>query len=857
MRMWLLGVMSAAGLMAADAGAGWERRPALDRSRADVPRLSMLAAAQPVLRRPDAYTAWQIDHAEQMAVLKRAPMEFTEHAAPVLVLPRPDGEVEGFTVVESPVLHPDLAARFPQIRTYALTGIDNPAATARVTVSDLGLFATVISDEGSYAVAPMYTPAERTVLASRGVTTASALYVSSFVDDVTSDAWTCGAVGEGVVVPEAPGPSIFAVTGDRLRTYQLAVAVEANLCVNLAGGTVEGGLGAATTAVNAANAVWEREVAVRFQIFPENDRIIFTDPSNQPYVSSSNTSMLEENGFIIDERTDAAYDVGHVLAWTGGGVAYISSMCTGNKAGGVSGNIFSTSSLAAPSTFYHELGHQFGAGHSWNGANGSCSASQWSSTSAYEPGAGSTIMAYGGSCGVDNLAGNPRDLYFSQGSLQQITDLSAARACGVITNTGNRPPAVTTSIVNNTIIPIGTPFELVGAATDPDNHPLTFVWEQRDLGQRRALSAGDAGTGPLFRSFPPSATGNRRVFPRLSAILSGNLASSLGEILPTTTRSMRFRLTARDNVAGGGGQNFVDVTLRPQAAAGPFLITEPNTNIQSSGAVVVRWNVANTDRTPFNDRNVNILLSTDGGNTFPTVLASSVPNDGVHPVVLPQISATQARLRVQPVNRIYFDISNANFRISAAPNSARLGVGGPTVVADDFGDANRNGAADPGETAVRLRFDTLSTGLQTATNVRARLESLSSVVAVRVADMGFIDMPQGTLARSLTPAVVSIAPGAACGTSASLRLVLTADQGTWTLLYTLPIGRGSPAVCTPPAAFCPGDFNLDSVVDDRDFVIFANAYATMTDAGDLDGDTRTDMTDFVRFSAAYFELVCP
>ncbi|MBY0111995.1 MAG: hypothetical protein K2Y21_04180 [Phycisphaerales bacterium] len=803
------------------------------------------------LESPRAYASFTMDDRLQAALLATAPMEFTPAAenAPVVMLPRPDGTLEAFTLVESPVMHPLLAAKYPSIRTYAAQGVDNPAATARVSMNELGFFATVLSPEGDYAVAPL-----EPVTALRNP---QAIYASAYTGEINGP-WECGFVN--TPGPELPDPSIFVSTGDTLRTYQLACAMEAQMCVNLGGGTVAGGLSLVTTAVNATNAVWEREFSIRLIMFPESDRIIFTNLATNPYDNTSNESMLGENQGVIDANSDAPYDVGHVIAWAGGGVAIRGAACGSQKGSGVSGNMFSSSSFSNPQTFMHELGHQFNAPHSWNSPNGACTAAQWGAGAALEPGSGSTIMSYAGSCSPDNIQ-NSRDTYYSQGSQQQITDFAASRTCTVAISTNNRAPVVSTPLLNNDVIPIGTPFELTGSATDPDGDALTFVWEQRDFGSQRALSAGDGGSGPLFRSFLPSTTGNTRVFPRRSTILSGNLAGSLGEILPTTTRTIRFRFTARDNKAGGGGVNFLDRQVRSVSTVGPFKITAPNVAGTQSGAVVVRWDVKGTDVTPFNHTRVNIWLSTNGGNTFTTLLKGDTPNDGVEPVILPQSTSTQMRIMVRPKNNLadalYFDISDANMTLAAAPQAVRLASGGSPVIADTFGNGNGNGAPEPGESNVQVWFDLLSTGLATATNVNATVESLTAGVTVKRGSISFNDLPLGALERNAIPALISVAPSVVCGSNATLRLNVTTAQGNFTINHTVKMGPTS-NICAAPVAYCAGDFNEDGSVDDADFSIFAAAYDLLNSAGgDLNADTLTDDSDFSVFVVAYDALVCP
>ncbi len=172
----------------------------------------------------------------------------------------------------------------------------------------------------------------------------------------------------------------------------------------------------------------------------------------------------------------------------------------------------------------------------------------------------------------------------------------------------------------------------------------------------------DDGTRPLFRSFN-AVTNPSRTFPKLSDIL--NSISTIGELLPTTTRTMNFRVTARDNRAAGGGVNSDAMVLNVTSTAGPFVVTSPNTPLVWTGGTTetVTWNVAGTSTAPVNCANVNITLSTDGGSTFPIVLVTNAPNDGSQTISVPNVSTTVARVRVEAVGNVFFDVSNANFTV--------------------------------------------------------------------------------------------------------------------------------------------------------------------------------------------------
>jgi len=326
------------------------------------------------------------------------------------------------------------------------------------------------------------------------------------------------------------------------------------------------------------------------------------------------------------------------------------------------------------------MGHQFGGHHTFNGSGGACgSAGQWYGPTAYEPGSGSTIMAYAGICSPQDLQLHS-DPYFHFGSIQEIvayTTVGYGNSCAAVTTTGVVVPVVQAGTGGFTI-PRSTPFVLTASATAAGTP--TYCWEEADVGPQGHPNF-PSGNAPIFRSFNPT-TGAQRSFPRLSDIL--NNTQTIGEIMPSYARNLSFRVTVRDVQPAGVGVESAALSLSVTDAAGPFAVTYPNTTgLQFPGgsALTVTWSVANTNAPPVNSQSVNIRLSTNNGVDFATTLAAGTLNDGSESVVLPNTSALLARIKVEAADHVFFDIGNS-FRITATTglDETVTAVVGPRLV---------------------------------------------------------------------------------------------------------------------------------------------------------------------------------
>jgi Metallo-peptidase family M12 len=650
---------------------------------------------------PGVGRTMRLDLSALTETLRRAPNErvvAARDSAFELELPFPEGGFGRFSVVETPIMEAALAARYPMFKTYVGQGIDNPATTVRFDLTHRGFRAQMIANTHTSFIEPHQT----------GDTSTYVVFNKSDYA-LSREPMRCGVTGNEVKsMPNLLRTNSVAAlaSGANLRTYRLALAATGEYTTAL-GGTLLDGLSGLITTINRVNGIYERELSVRMILVANNDLLIYTNAATDPYTNTSGNTMLGQNQTTLDTVIgNANYDIGHVFSTGGGGVATLGSVCSALvKARGVTGLSNPTGDAYDVDYVAHEMGHQFAGDHTFNGSGGNCSGSNRSALSAYEPGSGVTIQAYAGICGADNLQRTSED-HFHRHSLDQMLAFttSAARgaSCGALSSTGNAPPTVTTEPAFT--IPALTPFKLTANGSDADNDALTYTWDQFDLGAANAAGVlTDTGSGPLFRSFAPSSDPTR-IFPSLRYVLNNANAPPAtaplpgtaspeymaGEVLPSTSRTMNFRVTVRDNRAGGGGTNDAATAITVNASAGPFAVTAPNTavSVTAGNALTITWNVAATNVAPISTANVEITLSIDGGYTFPTILATSTANDGSETVTLPANTpaTTRARIRVAAIDNIYFDISDTDFTItgnSSVPTLNIIGAvsatqGGPT-----------------------------------------------------------------------------------------------------------------------------------------------------------------------------------
>ncbi len=689
------------------------------------------------------------------------PLQAAELAArngkPHTVLPFPtaEGHLKRFKVIESNTMHPDLAKKFPAIKTYEGIGLDDPTATIRFEITQNGLTGMMWSAKtGTQVIQSLETDNQSDKYIVYNKKSASRNHKNHF---------SCGTDHIDQFDAIERQVSAARLNDGLLRTYRLALGVTAEYTA-LYGGK-QGAMAQMATTMNRVNGILKRDVAVELQMVANNDQIIFTNATTDGYTNNDSNALLEENQTNVDNIIgNDNYDIGHVFSTGNGGVAYLGSVCINEiKAGGVTGSQLPQGDAFDVDYVTHEMGHQLGANHT---QNNDC---QSTFATSFEPGSGSTIMGYAGIC-FPNVQSNSDD-YFHSISIDQIKGFTTgtADACATKTATNNSRPTVNAG--SDYTVPHSTPFELEGIASDANNDALTYSWEQMDNQAASMPPLATSDEGPAFRSLPPSNSPIRQ-FPKVDN--NKNNTPTTWEVLPSVARTMNFRLTVRDNNQNGGNTSSDDTKITFAGNAGPFAVTAPNGGETFAAGInqTVSWDVAGSNQAPVNCTSVDILLSKDGGNTYPIVLAESVPNNGSAEVLFPNSAATStARIKIKGRGNIFFDVSNSNFEVtqsapgfdltlaetqvicqgeSASVNVSAVGVEGFSGI------VNLSTQLPVSNTNVSFAATSINTGNVTTLNISTTSNSTPGTYQIPVTGTS----GDKTVTKTLTLTIISSAPAA-------------------------------------------------------------------------------------------------
>jgi len=686
--------------------------------------------------------------------------ETGKNARPVEIsLPTMDGKIEKFAVYSQPVVVKELADQY-QLGSYVGIGIDDPSKYLRFSVAPNDFQSMIIKDGVYEFIEPQN--ADKTIYG-----------VHPKTDKSKGEAFVCGTNESPLSKKQIDelyskgksfqnNPANFAKSTDqKYRTMRLAMSVTGEY-TQYFGGTVAGALTAINATMTRVNGVFEKDFALHLivQSFPG---VIYTDPFGDPYSDAapggSPNWNLELQSTLSSNVGDANYDIGHLFGATGGGgnAGCIGCVCTdptlSQLEGKGSGYTSPADGIPQGDTFdidyvAHEMGHQLGANHTFShniegsGVN-------------MEPGSGSTIMGYAGIVPGANVQ-NHSDPYFHVASILQVEDNLSSTTCDIETTITNNPPII--GALNDYTIPKGTAFVLTGTATDPENDPMTYTWEQFDSANTPITAVtGNNATGALFRSIAPTSTGNTRYFPNLSSVLAGNLTiPSIWETVSNVPRTTNFVLTVRDNnPVSTSQQTQSDIVTVTVSNNGPFKINSTQVYHTSPGVLI--WEVAGTNAAPFNVSNVKIDYTTNNGATW-TVLSASTPNDGFESYTFPSsLNGQNIKIRISSIGNIFYTIKPV--LVTAAAQCTSAAVTNLMASSITTSSANISWTATLGGTYV-VRYKKVTESIWQQMNVSGGSVVLSGLEPATKYDLQVLTICSGTTGAysQNTPFVTAASP---------------------------------------------------------------------------------------------------
>lgn len=623
---------------------------------------------------PDDYKIFQVNLPSLTEKLLESPVDTSgQNSNTIVNFPDASGNITSFQVYNSPMMEPELAAISPGIHNFTGINLKDQTNVIKISITPaFGMHIMGFDGSGSTYYIDTYTTDFNSFI----------FYNRKNIQNLNSTFECQVSENNTALERQITTENQILSTDSRFRQYRFAMACTTEYAgfhiaqaPNSVPQTTEAQkkqivLSAMNVTINRLNAIYERDLSIRFVLVGNNTSIIFINSDN--FNNYDSEDLIEQSQFVITNTIGSAnFDVGHTVSTGGGGLATTGPCDSGYKAMGITG---SPSPVGDPFNIdyvAHEVGHQFGANHTFNGTTGACGQNNRYLATAVEPGSGTTIMAYAGICGNNINVQQNSDAYFHQISIQEISQFlqSGWNNCATIISTANPSPTITSTSGNKTI-PYGTPFILTTNATDNTPNSLTYTWEQMNNNSSTQPPLANSTVGPNFRSVAPTSNPSRS-FPSTATVLAGTtnsngIVSSTWERLPTVGRSMKFATTVRDNSPINGGQTKSSEITVTFANVGPFVITSPNNittttepNWSSGDQKTITWNIGGTTGNGINTSQVNILMSEDNGQTYPYVLAANTPNDGSQSITVPALtSASQpARIKIEAVGNIFYTVS--------------------------------------------------------------------------------------------------------------------------------------------------------------------------------------------------------
>ena len=602
----------------------------------------------------------------------------------IVSLPNALGKMENFQVWEYSNMAPDLQAKYPNIKSYVGTSLEDPTAYLRFSVSPQGLSSIIIRSNSSEYIEPFTADNKTYVVYDANTRKQSKSLDKNFecaVQDELSDPETLP------VLKKTAGTNVFRLalscTGEYSQYFLTKAGTPTEATDAEKKAVVLAALNASATRLNA---LYEKDLSLHYNLISQTESLIFLNASTDPYTTAGGPDTAN-SGINATLGSTALYDLGHLVdKKAANGAAYVGVICGSSlKAGG-----WTSHNLPEGATFdidyvAHEMGHQMGAGHTYTFYSGQLD-------QRVEPGSGSTVMAYTGITGNLDVQYNSHDNYHYS-SISQIKNRINSITCGV-----NVPYALPAPIVNAGLdytIPASTPFVVKATTTDSNTSAYTYSFEQTDQAATEQIGNNSIAylakpSGPNFRAVPPTSN-PYRYFPDFNTVLAG-VNTTRWESVSSVSRALNFGVVLRNNnpLEPNIAQDAMLVTVN--ANAGPFKVTAPTfgQSLTSGNSFAVTWDVANTTAAPVSTANVNIKISKDGGKTFVSLL-DNTPNDGSETVTIPSgFSATNAYILIEAVNNIYYAVSPSfviDYSVAGEECNTYTYSGSPVTINDGPGGA--------------------------------------------------------------------------------------------------------------------------------------------------------------------------
>ncbi|QXA99988.1 reprolysin-like metallopeptidase [Aeromonas sp. FDAARGOS 1416] len=616
----------------------------------------------------------------------------------VITLPLPDGKMVQYELEAYSVLPPALAAKYPDIMTYKGHEVGTPSNTGRFDISPRG-FNGMFMHAGEQIFVDIQRNGTYAVYYKKDAHSMNGKNIKEIIEK--------SELKKKLAYKTEAARNEAGYAASMLKEYRIAFSTTGEYTEYFKGKAQA--LASLTTLVNRLNDVYERDLGARFVLADGSDTIIYTK-NDSPFYNGVNKKYVagvspwyeendsKKNGYVQGEKVKnkelGYFDIGHVLTTADKtGAANSGSLCAmviqdatipskpviSLRSMGRTGNTIPESDSFFIDFVAHEIGHQFGANHTYNAG-----VRQRVEDMAFEPGSGSTIMGYAGLIANQDLQPNS-EAYFHSKSIEQMLAHIATREkeasdaveeiannpslapyiapymeprCGMPIpreNGDNHAPEIT-DVPAGHVIPKGVAFSLSGKGNDIDGDTLTYTWEQVDLGDGTTsgdqLSSGRLATGPLYRYAAPT-TSPVRHFPSLATQLKGE--AEKGDVWVNVPRTLNFRLVARDGKGGGAyGETSVEVV---DTGSQTFkILPAPDQRILVGNPTTVNWQVAGTDRHPVNCQRVDISYSNDEGKSWQP-LVNGVSNNGAHEVTIPANAGSAVRLKLACSDNIFYAIT--------------------------------------------------------------------------------------------------------------------------------------------------------------------------------------------------------